>query len=80
MAAPDLCRKREIERLHAKNLRLKAEVLKATGEERIRLMPEARQRLDELRKDLDPEVLRRIDVLSDAKPSHLSLVTPQQPG
>jgi hypothetical protein len=59
--------KHEIERLHAESVRLKAEVLAATGEERIRLPPEARKKLDQLRNDLDPEVLRRIDVLSDAE-------------
>jgi len=48
-------------------LRLKAELLKITGEERIRLSPEQHQRLNILRKKMDPEVLKRIDVLFDAE-------------
>jgi hypothetical protein len=53
--------------LHAEALRLKAEVLKMTGEPRIRLTPEQHQRLDALRRKIDPEALKRIDVLSDAE-------------
>ena len=59
--------KREIERLHAEILSLKAEVLKTTGEKQIRLTPKERQKLVELRNGLDPEVLRQIDVLHDAE-------------
>jgi hypothetical protein len=63
----DRYQKREIERLYVESLRLKAEVLKTTGEERIRLTPEECLSLNELRKKLDPEVLKRIDVLFDAE-------------
>jgi len=63
----DRYQKREIERLLAEALELKAEVLKATGEPRIRLTPEQRLRLDALRKRIDPEVLKRIDMLADAE-------------
>jgi len=58
---------REIQRLHAELVRLKAEVLKNNGGQSIRLSPEAHQRLNKLRKKLDPEVLKRIDLLADAK-------------
>ena len=56
---------REIDRLHAEALRLKAEVLKSNGGKPIILTPEEQQRLDELRKGIDPEVLKRIDVITD---------------
>ncbi len=58
---------KEIDRLHAEALRLKAEVLKSNGGKPIVLSPEERQRLNELKKGIDPEVLKRIDVLSDAE-------------
>ncbi len=58
---------REIERLHAKLVKLKAEVLKSNGGQPIRLSPEEHQRLNELRKKIDPEVLKRIDLLADAE-------------
>ena len=58
---------REIERLHAELVRLKAEVLKNNGGQPIRLSPEAHQRLNELRKKIDPKVLKRIDLLADAE-------------
>ena len=63
----DRCLKREIERLHAENLRLKAEVLKATGEPRIRLTPEEHRELESLRQTIDPEAIKQISVLSDAE-------------
>lgn len=58
---------REIERLHAKLVKLKAEVLKSNGGQPIRLSPEEHQRLNALRKKIDPEVLKRIDLLADAE-------------
>ena len=58
---------REIERLHAELVRLKAELLKSNGGRPIRLSPEQHQRLNELRKKIDPEVLKRIDLLADAE-------------
>jgi len=58
---------KEIDRLHAEALRLKAEVLKSNGGKPIILTPEEQQRLDELKKGIDPEVLKRINVLSDAE-------------
>jgi len=58
---------KEIDRLHAEALRLKAEVLKSNGGKPIILTPKEQQRLDELKKGIDPEVLKRIDVLSDAE-------------
>jgi hypothetical protein len=56
---------KEIERLHAEALRLKAEVLKSNGGKPIILTPEEQQRLNELKKGIDPEVLKRIDVLTN---------------
>ena len=56
---------KEIDRLHAEALRLKAEVLKSNGGKPIILTPEEQQRLDELKKGIDPEVLKRIGVLTD---------------
>jgi hypothetical protein len=53
--------------LHAENLRLKAEVLKATGEPRIRLTPEEHRELESLRQTIDPEAIKQISVLSDAE-------------
>ena len=63
----DRYQQREIERLHAELVRLKAEVLQSNGGQPIRLLPEAHQRLNELRKKIDPEVLKRIDLLADAE-------------
>ena len=63
----DRYQQREIERLHAELVRLKAEVLQSNGGQPIRLPPEAHQRLNELRKKIDPEVLKRIDLLADAE-------------
>ena len=42
-----MTRKAEIERLHREGCRLKAEILKRTGGERIPLTPQQRQRLAE---------------------------------
>ncbi len=56
---------KEIDRLHAEAVRLKAEVLKSNGGKPIVLSPEEHQRLNELKKGIDPEALKRIDVLSD---------------
>ncbi len=58
---------REIERLHAKLVKLKAEAIKNNGGQPIRLSPEAHQQLNEMRKKIDPEVLKRIDLLADAE-------------
>ena len=63
----DRYQKREMARLHAEALRLKAELLKTTGEERVRLTPEQHDRLNKLRKTIDPECLQQIDVLFDAE-------------
>jgi hypothetical protein len=63
----DRHQQREIERLHAELVRLKAEVLKHNGGQPIRLSPEEHQRLNELRQKIDPEVLKRIDLLADAE-------------
>ncbi len=63
----DRHQQREIERLHAELVRLKAEVLSSNGGQPIRLSPEAHQRLNEMRKKIDPEVLKRIDLLADAE-------------
>jgi hypothetical protein len=59
--------KREIERLHAEALRLKAEVLKMNGGQPIQLTPEERRLLNEASQGIDPQVLKRISVLSDAE-------------
>lgn len=56
---------KEIHRLHAEAVRLKAEVLKYNGGKPIVLSSEEQQRLSELKKGIDPEVLKRIDVLND---------------
>ena len=58
---------KEIDRLHAEAVRLKAEVLKQNDGQPIVLMPEEHERLNEMRKKIDPEDLKRIDVLADAK-------------
>ena len=63
----DRYQQREIERLHAELVRLKAEALQSNDGQPIRLSPEAHQRLNEMRKKIDPEVLKRIDLLSDAE-------------
>ena len=63
----DRRQKREIERLHAELVRLKAEMLASNGGQPIRLSPESHRRLNELRKQIDPEVLKRIDLLADAE-------------
>ena len=63
----DRYQQREIARLHADALRLKAELLKTTGEHRVRLTPEQRDRLNMLRKTIDSERLKQIDVLFDAE-------------
>ena len=58
---------KEIDRLHAEGLRLKAEVLESTGGAPIRLTPEEHARLDALRKKIDPADLKKIDLLADAE-------------
>jgi hypothetical protein len=63
----DRHQRREIDRLHAELVKLKAEVLKRNGGQPIRLSPEQHQRLNDLRKEIDPEVLQRIDLLADAE-------------
>ena len=56
---------KEIDRLHAEAVRLKAKVLKNNGGKPIVLSPEEQQRLNELKKGIDSEVLKRIDVLTN---------------
>ena len=63
----DRVQQKEIDRLHAEAVRLKAEVLKQNGGQPIVLSPKEHERLNEQRKKIDPEVLKRIDVLADAK-------------
>ena len=53
---------REIERLHQEGCRLKEEVLKLTGGERIPLSPEQRRLLTEMAEGIDPQVLKQISV------------------
>ena len=53
---------REIERLHEERCRLKEEVLKLTGGERIPLSPEQRWLLTEIAEGIDPQVLKQISV------------------
>jgi hypothetical protein len=57
------CLQREIERRHREGCRLKAEVLRQTGQDRIVLSPEERRRLSEKAKGIDREVLKRISLL-----------------
>ncbi len=57
----------EIERLHARLVKLKAEAIKSNGGQPIRLSPEAHQQLNEMRKKIDPEVLKQIGLLADAE-------------
>ena len=61
---------REIQRLHEEGYRLKAELLRLTGEERIILSPEQRRQLWEKAKRIDPEVLKQISQfdLQDLQP------------
>lgn len=63
----DRVQQKEIDRLHAKAVRLKAEVLKQNGGPPIILSPEEHNQLNEQRKKIDPDVLKRIDVLTDAE-------------
>jgi len=51
---------REVDRMHAKLVKLKADVLKSNGGEPIRLTPEEHQRLNERRRTIDPETLKRM--------------------
>jgi hypothetical protein len=67
VAWADRVQQKEIDRLHAEAVRLKAEVLKSNGGKPIVLSPEEHQRLNELKKGIDPEVLKRIEVLTDAE-------------
>ena len=53
---------REIERLHKEGCRLKEEVLRLTGGERIPLSPEQRRLLTEKTKGIDPQVLKQISL------------------
>ena len=64
---------REIERLYEESCRLKKEVLKLTGGERISLSPEQRRRLAQKASGIDPEVLKRISVFD---PQDLALRPP----
>lgn len=63
----DRMQQKEIDRLHAKAVQLKAEVLKQNGGKPIVLSPAEHERLNEQRKKIDPDVLKRIDVLTDAE-------------
>ena len=54
------CQQHEIERLHEEGCRLKEEVLRLTGQDRIVLSSEERRLLAEKAKGIDPEVLKRI--------------------
>jgi hypothetical protein len=67
VAWADRVQQKEIDRLHAEAVRLKAEVLKSNGGKPIVLSPEEHQRLNELKKGIDPEVLKQIEVLTDAE-------------
>ncbi|MGB6044594.1 MAG: hypothetical protein WBF93_15650 [Pirellulales bacterium] len=58
---------REIDRLYAEGMRLKAELLKQSGGKPIVLSPEEHERLNETTKKIDPEILKRIDLLVDAE-------------
>ena len=61
---------REIKRLHEEGCRLKKEVLRLTGKERISLSPEQRRLLMEKAKGIDPQVLKQISHfnLQDLRP------------
>jgi hypothetical protein len=67
VAWADRVQQKEIDRLHAEAVRLKAEVLKQNGGQPIVLSLEEHQRLNELKKGIDPEVLKQIEVLTDAE-------------
>jgi hypothetical protein len=58
---------REIERLYAEPVRLKADALQSNGDRPIRLSPDQQRRLQVLRRKIDPEVLRKFDLLTDAE-------------
>jgi hypothetical protein len=62
VAWAERCQQREIERLHEEGCRLKEEVLRRTGQDRIVLSPEQRRRLAEKAKGIDPENLKRISL------------------
>jgi hypothetical protein len=53
---------RETERLHEEGCRLKEEMLKLTGEERIRLSPEECRLLTEKAKGIEPKVFKQISL------------------
>ena len=61
---------REIERLHEEGCRLKEEVLRLTGGERIRLAPEERRLLTKKAEGIDPQILKQISLfdLDDLQP------------
>ena len=56
------CQQREIERLRKEGCRLKEEVLKLTGGERISVSAEQRRRLTEKAAGIDPRILKQISV------------------
>jgi hypothetical protein len=60
----------EIERLHEEGCRLKEEVLRLTGGERIRLAPEERRLLTKKAEGIDPQILKQISLfdLDDLQP------------
>ncbi|MCE9605515.1 MAG: hypothetical protein K8U03_11530 [Planctomycetia bacterium] len=60
-------RQREIERLYAERVRLKADALQSNGDRPIRLSPAQHRWLNVLRQKIDPEALRRIDLLAVAE-------------
>ena len=72
---------REIQRLHEEGCRLKEELLRLTGEERIILSPEQRRQLWEKAKSIDPEVLKQISQfdLQDLQPPSANDRTTESP-
>jgi len=72
------CQQREIERLYKEGCRLKEEVLRQTGQDRIVLSPEERRRLSEKAKGIDREVLKRIS-LFDVEELDLPPPSPTSP-
>ena len=70
VACVERYQQREIQRLHEEGCRLKEEMLKLTGEDRIVLSSEERQLLWEKAKRIDPEVLKQMSLfdLQDLQP------------
>jgi len=72
---------REIQRLYEEGCRLKEELLRLTGEERIILSPEQRRQLWEKAKRIDPEVLKQIAQfdLQDLQPPSANAPSAESP-